>query len=56
MLRNINTIQGKLKMKYADFMQLNKQSVRKELKKTEAKVDWRVKIIKELLETRKKST
>ena len=52
MLRNINTIQGKLKMKYADFMQLSKQSVRKELEKNEAKVDWGVKIIKELLDIR----
>ena len=52
MLRNINIILGKINMKYADLLLINKNELKRQFEKTDPNADWRVNIIKELLEIR----
>ena len=39
-------------MKYADLLLINKNELKRQFEKTEPNADWRVNIIKELLEIR----
>ena len=52
MLRNVNTILQKTNMKYKDIFQTNKNYVKQKLYENIAQPDWRVNMVKELLDTR----
>ena len=52
MLRNLNTIQNKLKIKYGDFLILKKYEIRKFFETNNIESNWRVNMIKELLNIR----
>ena len=50
MLKNVNIILQKLKMKYSDIFQINVNELKGEFKKIETNADWRVKCVEELLD------
>ena len=52
MLRNLNTIQNKLKIKYVDLLILKKYEIRKYFETNNTESNWRVNMIKELLNIR----
>ena len=52
MLKNVNIILHKIKMKYSDIFQINKDELKGEFKKTETNADWRVRTVEELLDIR----
>ena len=52
MLRNLNTIQNKLKIKYGDFFTLKKNAIRKKFETNNIESNWRVHMIRELLNIR----
>ena len=52
MLRNLNTIQIKFEIKYGDFLILKKHKIRKYFETKNIESNWRVNMIKELLNIR----
>ena len=52
MLRNLNTIQNKLKIEYVDLLILKKYEIRKYFETNNTESNWRVNMIKELLNIR----
>ena len=54
MLRNVNTILQKANIEYKDIFHINKNFVKQKFKENTAQPDWRVNMVKELLDIRDK--
>ena len=54
MLTNVNTILQITNIKYNDIFQINKKHVKQKLYENIAQPDWRVNMVKELLDIRDK--
>ena len=54
MLTNVNTILQRTNIKYKDIFEINKNYVKQKLYENIAQPDWRVNMVKELLDIRDK--